>query len=87
MWYVGKKYGKADKRWLVSGPTVISLELLTVGFVASLCVVLIYAIYAKRHWINWSCALANLREVAFGLFSSYEQIDLQINSLTELTFS
>lgn len=48
-----KEYGKADKRWLVSDPTVVSLELLTVGFVAPLCVVLIYAICAKRHYRHW----------------------------------
>ncbi|RUS15627.1 Emopamil-binding protein [Endogone sp. FLAS-F59071] len=43
-----KEYGKADARWLYADPTVVSLEILTVGFCGPLCVYLLYALAARR---------------------------------------
>ncbi|ESP04941.1 hypothetical protein LOTGIDRAFT_211745 [Lottia gigantea] len=45
-----KEYGKADKRWLISDPTVVSLEILTVVVDGLLCLVLIYAIVKDRSY-------------------------------------
>ncbi|KAK6194898.1 hypothetical protein SNE40_000433 [Patella caerulea] len=50
-----KEYGKADKRWLVSDPTIVSLEILTVVVDGLLCLVLIYAIIRNksyRHFVQ-----------------------------------
>jgi len=50
---VWKEYGKADSRWLVSDPTIVSLEMLTVFVVAPLCVLLVYAICKRRPYRHW----------------------------------
>ena len=47
---LGKEYGKADKRWLVSDPTVVSLEILTVLVCGPACLALIYAIVCQRYY-------------------------------------
>ncbi|KJE94073.1 ebpl protein [Capsaspora owczarzaki ATCC 30864] len=50
-----KEYSKADARWLVSDPTVVSLEILTVFFDTFLCVVIMWAmVYNKpyRHYLQ-----------------------------------
>lgn len=46
----GKEYAKADARWGVSDPTIVSLEILTVFFNGFLCVVLVYAIVAHKSY-------------------------------------
>ena len=61
-WYIftvfmvsGKEYAKADWRWAVSDPTIVSLEMLTVFFDGPLCLLLIYAICRNkfyRHYIQ-----------------------------------
>lgn len=58
-----KEYGKADARWLVSDPTIVSLEIATVFFVTPMCLVLIYAICKKRyyrHFIQISVCICEL---------------------------
>jgi hypothetical protein len=50
---VWKEYGKADSRWLVSDPTIVSLEILTVFVVAPLCLLLVYAICKRRPYRHW----------------------------------
>jgi len=50
-----KEYGKADKRWLVSDPTIVSSEMVTVFVAGPLCILLIYAICRRkpyRHWVQ-----------------------------------
>ena len=51
----GKEYSLADKRWGVSDPTIVSLEMLTVGLDGPLCLILVYAIVKDkpyRHWVQ-----------------------------------
>jgi len=51
----GKEYGKADARWLVSDPTIVSVEFLTAFLLPPICVVLAYAISQQtpyRHWLQ-----------------------------------
>jgi len=50
---VWKEYGKADARWLVSDPTIVSLEILTVFVVTPLCLLLVYAICRRRPYRHW----------------------------------
>ncbi|CAL1541373.1 unnamed protein product [Lymnaea stagnalis] len=45
-----KEYGKADKRWLFSDPTVVSLEILTVVLDGLLCCILIWCILTKQYY-------------------------------------
>ncbi|KAK3087191.1 hypothetical protein FSP39_002886 [Pinctada imbricata] len=50
-----KEYALADKRWGVSDPTVVSLEILTVFIDGPLCLLLIYAIMKNkfyRHYVQ-----------------------------------
>lgn len=44
---VGKEYAKADSRWGMADPTIVSLEIVTVLFNGCLCVLLIYSILSK----------------------------------------
>ena len=46
----GKEYGKADRRWLHSDPTVVSLEVLTVVITGTLALLLVYAIRCKTFY-------------------------------------
>ncbi|XP_060084080.1 emopamil-binding protein-like [Ylistrum balloti] len=41
---IWKEYAKADRRWGVSDPTIVSLEILTVGLAGPLALLLCYAI-------------------------------------------
>jgi len=57
MWSVtpGKEYGQADARYLVSDPTVVSIEMLTAFLLTPVCVVLAYAVCQQspfRHWLQ-----------------------------------
>ncbi|XP_076006220.1 emopamil-binding protein-like [Genypterus blacodes] len=45
-----KEYGKADSRWLVSDPTIVSLELLTVVLDSLLALLLIYAVLNDKYY-------------------------------------
>jgi hypothetical protein len=52
---VWKEYSLADKRWGVSDPTIVSMEILTVVVDGLLCIVLIAAIIGNkpyRHFIQ-----------------------------------
>lgn len=49
-----KEYGKADSRWAFSDPTIVSLEILTVVVDGLLCLVLIYAIVARRFYRHYA---------------------------------
>ncbi|CAK6981604.1 emopamil-binding protein-like [Scomber scombrus] len=58
-----KEYGKADSRWLVSDPTIVSLELLTVVLCPLIAVLLIYAVlHTKyyRHFLQISLSVCEL---------------------------
>ncbi|XP_030610085.1 emopamil-binding protein-like [Archocentrus centrarchus] len=45
-----KEYGKADSRWLVSDPTIVSIEMLTVIFASMLALLLIHAILKDKYY-------------------------------------
>uniref|UniRef100_A0A3Q2EG76 EBP like n=1 Tax=Cyprinodon variegatus TaxID=28743 RepID=A0A3Q2EG76_CYPVA len=47
---VGKEYGKADSRWLVSDPTIVSLEILTVVLGSLLALLLIHAVLNDKYY-------------------------------------
>lgn len=50
-----QEYALADKRWGISDPTIVSLEILTVFFDGPLCFLLIYAILKDkfyRHYVQ-----------------------------------
>ena len=53
--YSGKEYTRADARWGVSDPTVVSLEILTVLGAAPMCCYIIWQIInddpARHYWI------------------------------------
>ena len=50
MGFVWREYGKADARWAVRDPTVISLELLTVFLFGPLCLLQAYGCYTRASW-------------------------------------
>lgn len=59
----GKEYAKADSRWGVSDPTIVSLEILMVFLDGALCVVLIFAICHNtyyRHWVQMVLCVCEL---------------------------
>ncbi|MED6283532.1 hypothetical protein CHARACLAT_009862 [Characodon lateralis] len=45
-----KEYGKADTRWLVSDPTIVSVEILTVVLDSLLGVLLIHAVLRDKYY-------------------------------------
>uniref|UniRef100_A0A3Q2G2U2 EBP like n=2 Tax=Cyprinodon variegatus TaxID=28743 RepID=A0A3Q2G2U2_CYPVA len=45
-----KEYGKADSRWLVSDPTIVSLEILTVVLGSLLALLLIHAVLNDKYY-------------------------------------
>mmetsp|Transcript_6061 Transcript_6061/g.10434 ORF Transcript_6061/g.10434 Transcript_6061/m.10434 type:complete len:174 (+) Transcript_6061:123-644(+) len=45
-----REYGRVDKRWLNSDPTVVSVELITFVLDGILCLALMYAIAKRRPW-------------------------------------
>ncbi|XP_059169066.1 emopamil-binding protein-like [Physella acuta] len=49
-----KEYGKADSRWLVSDPTVVSLEILTVVVDGLLCLVVIQGILSRAFYRHYA---------------------------------
>ena len=53
--YIGKEYALADFRWGVSDPTIVSLELLTVFGVGTMCFYVIKQLIqddpARHYWI------------------------------------
>ncbi|KAM3857265.1 emopamil-binding protein-like [Diretmus argenteus] len=58
-----KEYGKADRRWLVSDPTIVSLELLTVVLDTFLALLLIRAVLRDkyyRHFVQISLCVCEL---------------------------
>lgn len=44
------KYGKADSRWLVSDPTIVSIEILTVVLDSLLALLLIHAVLKDKYY-------------------------------------
>lgn len=45
-----QEYGKADRRWLVSDPGIVSVEILTVVLCSGLGLALIYAVVQNKHY-------------------------------------
>lgn len=48
--YVGREYGKADSRWLISDPTIVSIEILTVVLDSLLALLLIHAVLKDKYY-------------------------------------
>jgi hypothetical protein len=48
--FLWREYGKADRRWAISDPTIVSLELLTVVLCSLLCILLAIAIVNRKPW-------------------------------------
>lgn len=46
----GKEYGKADSRWLISDPTIVAIEILTVVLDSLLGLLLIHALLKDKHY-------------------------------------
>ena len=44
-----REYGRADKRWAIRDPGVISIEIITV-FIGILCSIQLYGVYYKKSW-------------------------------------
>uniref|UniRef100_A0A8D3C226 EXPERA domain-containing protein n=1 Tax=Scophthalmus maximus TaxID=52904 RepID=A0A8D3C226_SCOMX len=60
---VGREYSKADSRWLVSDPTIVSIEILTVVLDSVLGVLLIYAVLKDqyyRHFLQVALSVCEL---------------------------
>ncbi|XP_049426154.1 emopamil-binding protein-like [Epinephelus fuscoguttatus] len=58
-----KEYGKADGRWLISDPTIVSIEILTVVLDSLLAVLLIHAVLRDkyyRHFLQVSLSVCEL---------------------------
>ncbi|BFZ00330.1 hypothetical protein BsWGS_03369 [Bradybaena similaris] len=49
-----KEYGKADTRWLVSDPTIVSLEILTVVVDSLLCLITIIGIVTDGYYRHYA---------------------------------
>jgi hypothetical protein len=64
--FTGKEYGKSDKRWLVSDPTIVSLELLTVAIDGPLAVVLVYAIIKDKFYRHYVQIVLSVCEIYGG---------------------
>ncbi|XP_029282950.1 emopamil-binding protein-like [Cottoperca gobio] len=45
-----KEYGKADRRWLISDPTIVSIEILTVVLGSLLALLLIHAVLKDKYY-------------------------------------
>ncbi|XP_059183773.1 emopamil-binding protein-like [Centropristis striata] len=45
-----KEYGEADRRWLISDPTIVSIEILTVVLGSLLAVLLIHALLKDKYY-------------------------------------
>ena len=61
-----KEYAKADARWGVSDPTIVSLEILTVFFNGTLTLVLVHAVLAGRSYRPFVQVLVNTCELYGG---------------------
>lgn len=48
--FIWREYGKADARWAVYDPTVLSLELLTVFIMGPIAIMMVYGIYYRKPW-------------------------------------
>lgn len=48
--HLWKEYAKADYRWGVSDPTIVSLEILTTTIVEVFCILLVYAILKNQYY-------------------------------------
>ncbi len=46
----GKEYSKADKRWGISDPTILTVELITAFVEGPMCLWLMYAIYYRKSY-------------------------------------
>ena len=61
-----KEYAKADARWGVSDPTIVSLEILTVFFNGSVTLLLVHAILAEKPYRHFVQVLVNTCELYGG---------------------
>ena len=61
-----KEYAKADARWGVSDPTIVSLEILTVFFNGSVTLILVHAILARKTYRHFLQVLVNTCELYGG---------------------
>lgn len=61
-----KEYAKADARWGVSDPTIVSLEILTVFFNGSMTLILVHAILTDKPYRHFIQVLVNTCELYGG---------------------
>lgn len=64
--FLWKEYGRADSRWAVYDPTVLSLEVLTVGVAGPLALACAYGIYARRPWRHLAAVVLSTCELYGG---------------------
>eukprot|EP00054_Salpingoeca_dolichothecata_P021319 m.136223 g.136223 ORF g.136223 m.136223 type:complete len:216 (-) comp23943_c0_seq2:118-765(-) len=72
--FIWKEYGKADSRWAIRDPTVISLEILTVLVAGPLAALLVYAIWTRkpyRHLLQVCISVMELYGGAMTFFPEF----------------
>jgi len=63
---VWRQYGRADARWEVFDPNVISLELLTVLLIGPLCLIQIYGVINRTSWRHMNQIVICVAEIYGG---------------------
>lgn len=61
--YLWREYGRADARWAVYDPTVLSLELLTVLLAGPLALACAFAIWTRQPWRHLACVVISVMEL------------------------
>jgi hypothetical protein len=64
--YLWREYGRADRRWALYDPTVLALELLTVGIGGPLAAACAYGVYARRPWRHLAVVVLCVAELYGG---------------------
>lgn len=85
--FVGKEYALADRRWGISDPTIVSLEILTVFITGPLAVWLIFAMLKNktyRHFIQIVLCVCELYGGKNNLFNPSQIIEEYLNKQIEI---
>ncbi|KAM8722310.1 emopamil-binding protein-like [Acanthopagrus schlegelii] len=61
-----REYGKADSRWLISDPTIVSIEILTVVLDSMLALLLIHAVLKDKYYRHWLQVVLSVCELYGG---------------------
>lgn len=67
--YLWREYGRADARWALYDPTVLSLELLTVFVAGPLALACAYGIWARKPWRHLVCVILSVMELYGGVMT------------------